>query len=124
MAIPKLIPIAYEEGYHTDQIGQYADGQYLGFVFFLEPYQQRLISVLHLFNKDGEHISSKAWDSSKGLDPEAKLSKAISVLPNIRPGNVKIAPFNVEFFDTTFGLIVVDDDRVDYQPYGLAFFPP
>ena len=124
MAIPKLIPIAREDGYHTDQIGHYADGQYVGFVFFLEPHQQRLISVLHLFDKSGEHVSSNAWDSSDGVDPEAELANAISELPNPEPGNVKVAPFAVEFFDTTFGIIAVDDNRVDYQPYGLAFFPP
>lgn len=124
MAIPKLIPIAREAGYHTDQIGSYADGQYVGFVFFLETGQQRLVSVLHLFDATGVHVSSSAWDSAAGADPQSELNNAIAALPNAKPCNVKVAPFSVEFFGTTFGMIPIDNDRVDYQPYGLAFFPP
>ncbi|MGI9423603.1 MAG: hypothetical protein ACR2PA_10445 [Hyphomicrobiaceae bacterium] len=124
LAIPKLVPIAREEGYHTDQIGQFTEGQYLGFVFFLEPHQQRLVSVLHLFDMSGKHTSSNAWDSTDGVDPGAELANAISALPKPKPGDAMIAPFAVEFFGTTFGMIAVDDDRIDYQPYGLAFFPP
>ena len=124
MAIPKLIPIAREEGYHTDQIGKYANGQYVGFAFFLEPSQQRLVSVLHLFDASGCHVSSDAWDSSDHVDPQAELQNAIDALPNAKPGNVKVAPFSVEFFGKSFGMIPVGDDRVDYEPYGLAFFSP
>ena len=124
MAIPKLISIAREEGYHTDHIGEYADGQYVGFAFFPDPPQRRLVSVLHLFDASGCHISSEAWDSSDGVDPQAELQKAIDALPEAQPGNVKVAPFSVEFFGTSFGMIPINDDRVDYLPYGLAFFPP
>ena len=124
MPLPKVIPIAREEGYHTDQIGTYADGQYVGFAFFLEYGQQRLVSVLHLFDEQGQHISSKAWDSAAGADPEAELGAAIAALPEATPGNVKVAPFSVEFFGTNFGMVPKAEDRVDYVPYGLAFFPP
>ena len=125
MAIPKLIPIAREAGYHTDQIGSYADGQYVGFAFFLEPGQQRLVSVLHLFDVAGVHVSSQAWDSGSGVDPQTELNRAIAALPKAKPGNVLVVPFSVEFFGTTFGLIPdEDEERVDYEPYGLAFFPP
>jgi len=67
MAIPKLIPIAREEGYHTDQIGNCDDGPYVGFEMFIG----RLIAVLHIFDSDGQYVRTDWWDANDGDDPRS-----------------------------------------------------
>ncbi len=118
------IPITREEGYHTNVLGTYTDGQYMGFAFFLEPYQKHLISALHLFDSAGNHLESKFWDSDDGSEVEVELEKAVAALPQNRPGNIAVLTFSVEWNQTVFGLISQSDDRIDYVPYGLAFFSP
>ena len=57
------IPIRREEGYHTNVLGTYTDGQCMGFAFFLEPYQKHLISALHLFDSAGNQAdASFKWN--------------------------------------------------------------
>lgn len=122
--IPKLIPITRNKGYHTDKIGSFAHGQFAGFVFFLEPEQQRLVSVLHVFDKFGFHQQSSAWDCLAGCDPKKELDNAIDKLIQAHPADIQVQLFTVDFFETTFGLIASDDDHVEYVPYGLGFNPP
>lgn len=122
MVIPTTIPIQRQAGYHTDTIGRCGDGsQFVGFCFFLDPGQRRLVSVLHLFDANGTHIESQAWES----DAEQALDRAIADLCDPQAGDVAIQPFSVELLGTQLGLIPRDDGRcVEYLPYGLAFFPP
>jgi len=120
MAIPRLVPIAREEGYHTDCIGNCDNGPYLGFEMFLG----RPIAVLHHFDANGQYVRSESWDANDGHDPKSSLEDAISALPNAKPGDVKVAVFTDELFGLTFGLIPEGNDHVEYVPYGLGFNPP
>ena len=120
MAIPDLIPIAREEGYHTDQIGNCDDGPYVGFEMFIG----RPIAVLHIFDFDGKYVRTDSWDNNSGDDARTALANAIAALPNAKPGDVRVAPFAEEILGLTFGLIPEGDDHVEYVPYGLGFNPP
>lgn len=120
VAIPKLIPIAREEGYHTDQIGNCDNGPYVGFEMFLD----RPIAVLHIFDSNGQYQRTESWDANNGDDPRSALADAIAALPNPKPGDVKVSTFSEELFDLTFGLIPDGNDHVEYVPYGLGFDPP
>lgn len=122
--IPKRIPINREAGYHTEHIGKFRDGQYMGFIFFLETGQTRLIAVLHLFDKAGAHLESKSWDTRAGAEPEKALVAAISALPEAKPDNISVQLFTITLLEHEFGLKKIDSKRVAYVPYGLAFFAP
>src|SRR4051794_231905 len=70
MSVPNTIRIAREEGYHTDQIGTYADGrQFMGFVVASLPLDKlrapegwerhkQWHAVLHTFDPSGTHRKS------------------------------------------------------------------
>lgn len=122
MTLPTKIHIQREENYHTDQIGICSDGtQYMGFTFFLEPYQTRLISVLHRFDRTGRHTSSKFWE----IDPEESLRTAIAELPGATLMGTNVQPFTVEYDSIVFGLVPREDGMCYvYVPYGLVFAPP
>ena len=122
--IPRLIPITREKEGHTEQIGTFAHGQYAGFVFYLEPMQKRLVSVLHVFDKFGIHQRSNAWDSLTGCDPQVELKNAIGGLVHAIPSDIQIQLFSVEFFGVTFGLIQSGSSHVEYVPCGLGFNSP
>lgn len=122
--IPKLIPIVRERGYHTDQIGTFRDRQYAGFVFYLEPAQKRLVSVLHVFDKFGFHQHSDGWDGAKGCDPKLEPGNAIKALVQSIAGDIRVQLFSVELFGTTFGMIQTHENHVEYLSCGLGFNPP
>ena len=120
--IPDLIPIRYEPGSHAEYVGRFDSGQYVGFCFYLEPEQNRPVALLHRFDGRGDHTGTEIWE---GPDAEARLAAAVAALPGGRPGGVRAAPFAVEAFGATVGLIPREDGAgVEYRPYGLAFFPP
>ena len=122
MAIPKLIPIAYEPDYRTELIGNCDTGPYLGFEMFIG----RAVAVLHIFDLDGQYVRSDSWDANDGVDePRAELLAAIDSLPNSTSGDVAVALFSDTIFDLQFGLIPNDKgDHVEYVPYMLGFNPP
>jgi hypothetical protein len=60
MPLPDVIPIAYEPDFRTDTIGTYADGQFFASVTGARRDEiDRWYAVLHLFDHDGRHQSSK-----------------------------------------------------------------
>src|SRR5688572_26686398 len=67
MALPELIPIAHEPGYHTDTIGTYADGQFIANIHGAhrgEPGPRVGVEVhwyayVHRFDRDGTYVSSQ-----------------------------------------------------------------
>lgn len=124
--LPESIPINRIEDYHTDSLGSYGNNQqYMGFAFFITEGQKRPISVLHLLDKDGNHIESSIWETEKMNEAEQKLRDAISNLPQAKPGNIKVKPFSVELNGLNIGLIPREDGECYiYMPYDLAFFPP
>lgn len=146
VAIPQLIKIRREKGYHTDQIGKYGDGnQFMGFVTATLPLplpedwptHKRWYAVLHTFDQAGQHLKSDIWFAGTSACGEResieratlKLAAMLTGLGKVKYGNVKIALFHVEFDGHTFGL--VDDsepdedfERVTLYPNDLAFFAP
>ncbi|MGI5191096.1 hypothetical protein ACQEVI_23350 [Promicromonospora sp. CA-289599] len=133
MAVPDVIPIAYEPGYRTDTIGRYDGGQFFASVTyaFRTGYTRRdgpwedhklLFVVLHTFEVDGNHRDSDIWcagtqrqvmqvaSGPHGHDPRAKadarLAKLLDELPGREYTNIAIRPFQVTFDDVLFGLVV------------------
>jgi len=118
--IPKLIPIKYRKDYLTGNIGTYRNGQFAGF----ELWHEREISVLHLFDKFGFHVSSHAWDSKTGCDPSLELNNAIQGLFRPYPGDIAVQLFSTELLGMKFGLIKTSFDHVEYVPLLLGFDAP
>ncbi|MFI7463157.1 hypothetical protein [Nonomuraea sp. NPDC049646] len=68
MAVPEIIPIVHEPGYHTDTIGHWEGGQFFGSVTaaFQGDYthtddwqkHKRWYAVLHTFDAAGHHLGS------------------------------------------------------------------
>ncbi len=146
MAVPKAIKIVREEGYHTDQIGKYADGsQFMGFVTATLPTplptdwqeHKRWYAVLHTFDKQGKHRHTEAWFAGTSAsservaiqNAEAKLAQLIAGLGPVKYGNVKVGLFQVQIDGHTFGLVDASKPEEDYEsihllPNDLAFFAP
>ncbi len=71
VAVPEIIPIAYEPNYRTDMIGRYAGGQFFTSITYAFPGgfrngedwedAKRLYAVLHRFDFDGRHVDSDIW---------------------------------------------------------------
>jgi len=146
VAVPKSIKIAREEGYHTDRIGKYGDGnQFMGFVIATVPTpvpkdrqtNKRWYAVLHTFDKKGKHLNTEAWFAGTAASSEraavekaqAKLEQMIAALGKVKYGNVEVGLFQVEIDGHTFGLVDASEPEEGYEsihllPNDLAFFEP
>jgi formate hydrogenlyase regulatory protein HycA len=146
MAVPRTIRILREEGYHTDQIGKYGDGnQFMGFVTATLPMplpkdwqaHKRWYAVLHSFDKKGKHLNTESWFAGTTAGGErlavekghARLAEMIAALDKVRYGNVKVGMFRVEIDGHTFGLVDASEPDESYEsihllPNDLAFFAP
>lgn len=124
--LPEKFLIKREEDYHTHYIGKYGNGSiFIGFPFFGGSSQTRPLAVLHLLDKDGYILDSKIWEKDKINEAENELKRAICELPNVKYCDVEVRPFNVELNGLEFGFIPREDNAcIEYQPFGLAFFPP
>lgn len=145
MPLPTVIPIAHKPGYRTDTIGTYDDGQFFASVTGAyrdkDRYRGELMrwyAVLHLFDQDGNHHSSKIRFLGAGelnevrLDPEP-LQTLLDILPGRHYGDIAIKPFRVDFDGVVFGLIDESGDRAgdgghtdwaELYPDGLGFAEP
>ncbi|MGH1349004.1 MAG: hypothetical protein ACRBN8_46155 [Nannocystales bacterium] len=145
MAIPRTIPIAREEGYHTDRIGTFAGGQFMGFVTATLPMpppddwpaKKRWYAVLHTFDTTGQHTRTEAVFAGTTADGERdvvdraqrKLDGLIEPLDSVHYGDISVGLFEVEIDGERFGLVDMSDrnddyERVDLLPNDLAFFEP
>ncbi|GAB3141932.1 hypothetical protein GCM10027290_15460 [Micromonospora sonneratiae] len=146
MAVPDLIPIMHEPGYHTDQIGRYADGQFFGCVTaaFREgvgggddwPEHKRWYAVLHRFDHDGHYRGSEIWYAGTTAQgerdvvdrAEQKLATWLAELPQPTFGDIAVRLFSVEVDGIVFGLVDESDDEygehVELYPNELGFNPP
>jgi len=124
--LPEKILVKREEDYHTNYIGKYGDNlTFIGFPFFGGSSQTRPLAVLHLLDSECSLITSEIWEREKMYEAEAELKNAISNLPNVRYCDIETKTFSVELNGLTFGFIPREDGAcIEYQPYGLAFFPP
>jgi len=146
VAIPQRIPIRHEPGYHTDQIGRYADGQFFacvtaafptGFKFGDDwPTHKRWYAVLHRFDRDGHHRGSEIRYTGTSAEGEREVNDRaeqvlagwLADLPEPTFGDISIRLFSVEVDDVVFGLVDESDDtrgeHVELYPNQLGFYPP
>jgi len=124
--LPETFLVKREEDYHTNYVGKYdEDLIFIGFPFFGGSSQTRPLAVLHLLDADGSLITSEIWETEKMYEAEGELRKAIKNLPDSKYCDVKTKLFSVELNGLTFGFIPREDGAcIEYQPYGLGFFPP
>ena len=137
MTIPLRIPVRHEPGYHTDQIGRFRGGQFMGFVLAIVPPAEhrqlrpgwdstgwdqlrRVYSILHLFDATGNHLRSNIWcpgaigSAEPGEDlielATLNLNRQIRSLPGHAFDHVLVKLFRVEFDGLEFGMIPRDED--------------
>ncbi len=130
MAVPEIIPIAYEPNYRTDMIGRYAGGQFFTSITYAFPGgfrngedwedAKRLYAVLHRFDFDGRHVDSDIWCAgtwweqqqrrgqadSAVAKAEARMAELLGALPQREYQNIGIRPFRLTFDDVLFGLVI------------------
>ncbi len=158
MPVPDVIPIAHEPGYRTDTIGRFEGGQFFASVTYAyrDGYTQawgpredhkHVFAVLHTFDAAGNHLGSDIWragtsgeqrrlqDSSPGDDPatraEARLAQLLEALPGREYADIAVRPFQVEFDQVSFGLMIeqhgedeTEDNWVELYPDRLGFSEP
>src|SRR5262245_34457140 len=132
MAVPQVIKIVREEGYHTDRIGKYGQGkQFMGFVTAVLPTplpknrrsKERWYAVLHTFDKKGRHLNTEAWCAGTTASGEreavekaqTRLDKMIAALGKVTYGNVKVGLFQVQIDGHTFGLVDASEPDEGYE---------
>ncbi|WP_221348432.1 hypothetical protein [Streptomyces beigongshangae] len=151
MAVPQVIPIAYEPRHRTDAVGQYAQGQFLGSVTYAFPEdyrpddgweeRKRLFTVLHTFDAQGRHRDSEIWCAGTWAEQQraphgphsvlaqaqAHLAKLLRSLPRRRYTDIAVQPFRLVRDDVLFGLLTGEDDGepwAELYPDRLGFRPP
>ncbi|MFS8200293.1 hypothetical protein ACLVWQ_16590 [Streptomyces sp. CWNU-52B] len=151
MAVPQVIPIAYEPHHRTDAIGHFAEGQFLGSVTYAFPEDfrpadgweehKRLFTVLHTFDTAGRHLDSEIWCAGtwaeqqrapQGPDSvlsqaQAHLAKLLRSLPRRRYAGIAVQPFRLTRDGVLFGLLTGEDDGepwAELYPDRLGFGPP
>jgi hypothetical protein len=146
MPIPAVIPIVREEGYHTDQVGQYGSGQqFMAFVTATIPIpppkdwqsRKRWYAVLHTFDTEGRHLKTETDFAGTTADGEravieraqASLSRMLGALGPVTYCDVRVRLFSVQVDGETFGLVDASVPEEEYEsvhllPNDLAFFDP
>jgi len=147
MTLPEKIKIVREEGYHTHYIGKYRTRrQFMAFVVASLPdgklpedwpEQKRWYSIVHLFDKDGNHTETKhkyigtTADGEKNVIKKGliQLAKMLQEIGPIKYANIQVKLFEVEIDGRKFGLkdaSVSDEgyESIHLIPNDLAFFPP
>jgi hypothetical protein len=146
MAIPAKLPILQMEDYHTEYIGQAADGTlFMAFETFvfsppfaeLTPQQQqdwpayrREYAVLHRFDAHGTYQRTDAWygGTTATCDPaqlHAQLLALLAPLGQVSYQDIQVAPFRTQIDGFTFGLIPNPAAQtVSLEPNGLLFESP
>ncbi|WP_445270320.1 hypothetical protein [Streptomyces sp. DSM 41634] len=129
MAVPEIIPIAYEPDYRTSTIGRFSGGQFLASITYASSdgfamgdgweEQKRLFAVLHKFDDDGHHQESDIWCAGTWAEQmkrphdarsvvaraEARLADVLAGLPEREHCDIAIKPFQLTVDGVVFGLI-------------------
>ena len=151
MAVPEVIPIAYEPHGRTEAIGCYEDGQFMGSVTYAFPKgfelgpgweeQKRLYAVLHTFESDGTYRDSEIWCAGTWAEqqrdpdgPDSVLSRArvhlatrLRGLPRRTYTDIAVRPFQLTVDNVLFGLVTGEDDGegwAELYPDHLGFGEP
>ncbi|MEV8542948.1 hypothetical protein [Streptomyces sp. NPDC051572] len=151
MAVPEVIPIAYEPNQRSGAVGRYADGQFLASVTYAFPQgfrpddgweeQKRLYTVLHTFDPAGRYRDSEIWcagtwaeqqraphgDDSVLSQARIHLAKLLRALPRRSYTDIAIRPFQRTVDGVLFGLLVEEDEEgswAELYPDRHCFGPP
>ncbi|MER6211624.1 MULTISPECIES: hypothetical protein [unclassified Streptomyces] len=151
MAVPEVIPIAYEPNQRSGAVGRYADGQFLASVTYAFPQgfrpddgweeQKRLYTVLHTFDTAGRYRDSEIWcagtwaqqqsapdgDGSVLSQARIHLAKLLRALPRRSYTDIAIRPFQRTVDGVLFGLLIEEDEEgswAELYPDRHCFGPP
>jgi hypothetical protein len=146
MAIPDVIWIAREPGYHTATIGRYREGQFYAAIHGAhsdddkEPdlHRERIrwYAYLHLFDSAGYHQRSDVRLAGTGpyLRGElrqraaAQLTALLGQLDGLHLDDIQVRLFHEQHDGVTFGLVDESDaergDRAELHPGRLGFSRP
>lgn len=139
MAVPHVIPIAYQPKHRTDSIGRYADGQFLASVTYAFPEGFR-----PAFGVEGRYRDSEIWCAGtwaeqqrtpageNGENPvlaraRAHLAKLLRSLPRRAYTDIAIRPFRLTVDGVLFGLLTGEDEGehwAELYPDRLGFGEP
>lgn len=132
--IPKVIPINHDD-YHAEHIGRTADGRQF---FITRPFipGKREFLALYLFDLKGQLLEAIIHDLGRReeVDEEAArqlYQQLLDSLGKVKFRRIKIAPFQIERFGVTFGLIPDEPEEGEEVHYVImqpgdvmAFYPP
>jgi hypothetical protein len=142
MAIPDVIRIAREPGYHTDTIGRYREGQFYAAIHGArsdedkEPYlhreRTRWYAYLHLFDSAGYHQRSDVRLAGIGPYLRGELRQRAAALLGQLDGphfdDIQVRLFHKQHDGVTFGLTDESDaergDWAELHPGRLGFSRP
>src|SRR5258708_38345182 len=139
MSKPKIIAIEHD-AHHASHIGSLPDGRQF---FLTTPFVPamggdagREFVALYLFDKRGRFLEARIDDMGTRAELDAQRARRtfeqrLGELGPVEYGRIEVQPFELERFDTTFGLVPrppeEDDDMwaVEVQPGNyMAFFEP
>ncbi|MEU1038153.1 hypothetical protein ACFYP4_13910 [Streptomyces sp. NPDC005551] len=151
MAVPQVIPIAYEPKHRTETIGRYADGQFLASITYAFPEgfrpddgweeHKRLYVALHTFDAEGRYRDSEIWcagtwaeqqraphgEGSVLAQARAHRGKLLRSLPRRAYTDIAIRPFRLTVDGVLFGLLTGEDAGegwAELYPDRLGFGAP
>lgn len=121
LKLPKLIAIDHDD-YHAEFVGKTADGKQF---FLTEPFDSETPTkpgnefvALYLFDKEGNLLEAliDEFGPRDKMDRNARdalCQKRLADLGEIEFGRIEIAPFSIEKFGITFGLIPLEPEDED-----------
>ena len=136
---PKLVAIDADD-YHAEHVGKTSDGRQF---FLTTPFEPATngnegceFVALYTFDKNGKFLAAEidSFGPRRTMDEGARKNTCdarLKSLGKVSLERIEIAPFAVEKFDTTFGLVVRQPEEegdpwaVEVQPGNyMAFFEP
>lgn len=136
---PDIIAINHDD-YHAEHVGRTVDGRQFmlttPFVPESGPQKGNEFVALYLFDADGKLLEAKIdeFGPRATFDEDKRrqtYEQRLNELGHVTFGRIEVAPFAIERFGTTFGLVLrePEDDEdvwaVEMQPGNyMAFFEP
>ncbi|MDD5125693.1 hypothetical protein [Methylovulum sp.] len=136
---PKLITIDHDD-YHAEHIGRTGDGRQFFLTLPFEPAIGGRVGcefvALYLFDEHGLLIEAKidSFGPRDSMSDEARQNlhaQRLKELGGVSFERIELAPFSIERFGTTFGLVLREPEdeedplAVEVQPGNyMAFFEP